>query len=89
MEVLHWFVEATSVSGLGVYCAGMTVIMGALAWAHHRDRRIEMQEPQQVARTHAWPKRRFVIFAAGGAGEYSAQFFGCNSDGTPAGADRA
>ena len=46
MEVLHWFVEATSVSGLGVYCAGMTVIMGALAWAHHRDRRIEMQEPQ-------------------------------------------
>jgi hypothetical protein len=24
MEVLHWFVEATSVSGSGVYCAGMT-----------------------------------------------------------------
>jgi hypothetical protein len=46
MEALNWLVEATSVSGLAVYCAGMTVILGALAWANHLDRRQEIQQLQ-------------------------------------------
>ena len=46
MEALNWLVEATSISGLAVYCAGMTLIMGALAWANHLDRRPEMQRLQ-------------------------------------------
>ena len=46
MEALNWLVEATSISGLAVYCTGMTLIMGALAWANHLDRRQEMQRLQ-------------------------------------------
>jgi hypothetical protein len=44
MDALNWLVEATSISGLAVYCAGMTVILGALAWANHLDRRQEIQQ---------------------------------------------
>jgi hypothetical protein len=44
MEALHWLIEATSISGLAVYCAGMTAILGALAWANHLDRRQEIQQ---------------------------------------------
>jgi hypothetical protein len=43
MEALSWLIEATSVSGLVVYCAGMTLIMGALVWANRLDRRRELQ----------------------------------------------
>jgi len=32
MELLNWLIEATSVTGLAVYSAGMTLIMAALAW---------------------------------------------------------
>jgi hypothetical protein len=46
MEALNWLIEATSLSGLIVYCAGMTVIMGGLAWANHLDRRQESQQLQ-------------------------------------------
>jgi hypothetical protein len=46
MEALNWFIDATSVFGLGIYCAGMTGIMGALAGAHHLDRRKGLQEVQ-------------------------------------------
>ena len=30
MEVLQWLVDATSVSGLVIYCAGVAVVMGVL-----------------------------------------------------------
>jgi hypothetical protein len=43
MEALNWFIDGTSVSGLAVYCAGMILIMGALAWANHLDHRREIQ----------------------------------------------
>jgi hypothetical protein len=43
MELLNWLIEATSVTGLAVYSAGMTLIMAALAWANHLDRRQEIQ----------------------------------------------
>jgi hypothetical protein len=43
MELLNSLIEATSVTGLAVYCAGMTLIMGALAWANHLDRRQEIR----------------------------------------------
>ena len=33
MQVLQWLVDATSVSGLVIYCAGMAVVMGVPAWA--------------------------------------------------------
>jgi hypothetical protein len=49
MEALNWLIEATSVTGLAVYCAGMTLIMGALAWANHLDRRQEIQHLQKSA----------------------------------------
>jgi hypothetical protein len=35
MEILDWLIAGTSVSGLVVYCAGMTLLLGALAWANH------------------------------------------------------
>ena len=35
MQALHWLVDATSVSGLVIYCTGMAVVMGVLAWASH------------------------------------------------------
>ena len=37
MEILDWLIAGTSVSGLVVYCAGMTLLLGALAWANHLD----------------------------------------------------
>jgi len=43
MELLNWLIEATSVTELAVYSAGMTLIMAALAWANHLDRRQEIQ----------------------------------------------
>ena len=43
MELLNWLIEATSVTGLAVYSAGMTLIMAVLAWANHLDRRQEIQ----------------------------------------------
>ena len=33
MEALNWLIDGTSVSGLAVYCAGMTLLLGTLAWA--------------------------------------------------------
>jgi hypothetical protein len=41
MEILDWLIAGTSVSGLVVYCAGMTLLLGALAWANHLDDRQE------------------------------------------------
>ena len=39
MEALNWLIDGTSVSGLAVYCAGMTLLLGTLAWADRLDRR--------------------------------------------------
>jgi hypothetical protein len=39
MEVLQWLVDATSVSGLVIYCVGMALVMGVLAWGSHLDHR--------------------------------------------------
>jgi hypothetical protein len=44
MEPLNWLIEATNVTGLAIYSAGMTLIMGALAWANQLDRRQEIQQ---------------------------------------------
>jgi hypothetical protein len=41
MEILDWLIAGTSVFGLVVYCAGMTLLLGALAWANHLDDRQE------------------------------------------------
>jgi hypothetical protein len=46
MELLNWLIEATNVTGLAVYSAGMTLIMGALALANQLDRRQEIQQVQ-------------------------------------------
>ena len=45
MEVLNWLIVGTSVSGLAVYCAGMTLLLGALSWANHLDRRRNINRP--------------------------------------------
>jgi hypothetical protein len=42
MEVLNWLIDGTSASGLAVYGAGMTLLLGTLAWANHLDRRREI-----------------------------------------------
>jgi hypothetical protein len=39
MEVLQWLVDATSVSGLVIYCVGMALVMGVLTWGSHLDHR--------------------------------------------------
>jgi hypothetical protein len=44
MEVLTALIEATSVVGLVVYLAAMTLLLGTLAWANHLDRRRERGE---------------------------------------------
>jgi hypothetical protein len=46
MELLNWLIEATNVTGLAVYSAGMTLIMGALALANQLDRRQEIRQLQ-------------------------------------------
>jgi hypothetical protein len=43
MQVLQWLVDATSVSGLVIYCAGVAVVMGVLVWAGHLDHRREIR----------------------------------------------
>jgi hypothetical protein len=43
MQALHSLVDATSVSGLVIYCTGMAVVMGVLAWASHLDHRREIR----------------------------------------------
>ena len=43
MEILDWLIAGTSVFGLVVYCTGMTLLLGALAWANHLDHRQENQ----------------------------------------------
>jgi hypothetical protein len=43
MEILDWLIAGTSVFGLVVYCVGMTLLLGVLAWANHLDRRKENQ----------------------------------------------
>ena len=43
MEILDWLIAGTSFFGLAVYCAGMTLLLGALAWANHLDHRQENQ----------------------------------------------
>ena len=43
MEILDWLIAGTSVFGLVVYCTGMTLLLGALAWANHLDHRRENQ----------------------------------------------
>jgi len=43
MELLEWLVDAASVSGLVIYCAGMVLVMGILGWASHLDHRREIR----------------------------------------------
>jgi hypothetical protein len=43
MELFNSILDSTSIFGLIVYCIGMTVVMGALAWASHLDRRRELR----------------------------------------------
>lgn len=53
MEILDWLIAGTSVFGLVVYCAGMTLLLGALAWANHLDHRQENQATDALARSGA------------------------------------
>jgi hypothetical protein len=39
MDLLHSVAEATNIYGLIVYCVGMTLILGTLAWANYADHR--------------------------------------------------
>jgi hypothetical protein len=41
MEVFNALIDGASVFGLSVYCAGMTLFMGTLAWANYLDARSE------------------------------------------------
>jgi hypothetical protein len=43
MELLNWLLDGTSIFGLIVYCTGMILVMGALAWASHLDRQREIR----------------------------------------------
>ena len=43
LEVLAALIDATSVSGLIIYCAGLVLVMGVLAWASHLDHRREIR----------------------------------------------
>jgi hypothetical protein len=49
MEILDWLIAGTSVFGLVVYCTGMTLLLGALAWANHLDHRPENQRQTLAA----------------------------------------
>jgi hypothetical protein len=44
MDLLRWVAEGSNIFGLMVYCAGMTLILGALALANYADHRRDEQE---------------------------------------------
>jgi hypothetical protein len=44
MDLLRWVAEGSNIFGLMVYCAGMTLILGTLAWANYADHRRDKQE---------------------------------------------
>ena len=44
MGVLNALADGTSVFGLSIYCAAMTFLLGALAWANHIDARSEIDD---------------------------------------------
>jgi hypothetical protein len=39
MNLLNSLIDGASVVGLAVYCTGMVLVVGALAWANHVDHR--------------------------------------------------
>jgi hypothetical protein len=39
MDLFRWVAEGSKIFGLMVYCAGMTLILGTLAWAYYADHR--------------------------------------------------
>jgi hypothetical protein len=39
MDLLRWVAEGSNIFGLIVYCVGMTLILGTLAWANYADHR--------------------------------------------------
>ena len=64
MEVLTALIEATSVVGLVVYLAAMTLLLGTLAWANHLDHRRERGErqvPAATSRNNAWASLKGAI----------------------------
>jgi hypothetical protein len=44
MEALPALINATNVVGLVIYLAGMSLLLGTLAWANHLDHRQERAE---------------------------------------------
>jgi hypothetical protein len=47
MDLLRWVAEGSNIFGLIVYCAGMTLILGTLAWANYVDHR---RDKEQIAK---------------------------------------
>ena len=47
MDLWRWIAEGSNTFGLMVYCAGMIVIVGALAWANYAD---NLRDKRQQAR---------------------------------------
>jgi hypothetical protein len=44
MQVVNALIDGTSVFGLSIYCAAMTFLLGALAWANYLDARSETSD---------------------------------------------
>jgi hypothetical protein len=44
MGILNTLADGTSAFGLSVYCAAMTLLLGALAWANYHDARSEVDD---------------------------------------------